>query len=144
MAQLALVAVGLGAVLADSVLAFTVIKWIGVAYLVYLAVRQWRAAGVDLATQLGTPDDKAGPWALLVRGTLVNLTNPKGLVFLLAVLPQFITPAARSAAVPDHRGPWSPGCSASPRWGCRADPPCCDGVNPGLLPRTGNTVKRIC
>jgi len=94
MAQLALVAVGLGAVLADSVLAFNVIKWIGVGYLVYLAIRQWRAAGVDLATQMGTPDAKAGRWALLVRGTLVNITNPKGLVFLLAVLPQFIAPAA--------------------------------------------------
>jgi homoserine/homoserine lactone efflux protein len=96
MTQLALVAVGLGAVLADSVLAFNVIKWIGVGYLIYLAIRQWRAAGVDLATQLGAADDDhaEGRWALLVRGTLVNLTNPKGLVFLLAVVPQFITPAA--------------------------------------------------
>lgn len=94
MAQLALVAVGLGAVLADSVLAFNVIKWIGVGYLVYLAIRQWRAAGVDLATQLGSAEDRTGAWGLVVRGTLVNVTNPKGLVFLLAVLPQFIEPAA--------------------------------------------------
>jgi homoserine/homoserine lactone efflux protein len=42
MAQLALVAVGLGAALANSVPAFNVIKWIGVGYLVYLAIRQWR------------------------------------------------------------------------------------------------------
>ena len=48
MLQLALVAVGLGAAVAKSVLAFTVIKWLGVLYLVYLAVRQWRTAVGDL------------------------------------------------------------------------------------------------
>ena len=42
MMQLAVVAVGLGAAVAKSVVAFTVIKWIGVVYLIYLAVRQWR------------------------------------------------------------------------------------------------------
>ncbi len=93
MTQLALVAVGLGALLANSVLAFTVVKWLGVAYLVYLAIRQWRAAAVDLREQLAGSgrSDRA---ALVVRGTLVNLTNPKGLVFLLAVLPQFVVTTA--------------------------------------------------
>lgn len=93
MVQLALVAVGLGAVLTNSVLAFHVIKWLGVAYLIYLAVRQWRSAGLDLRAQLG-PAGEAGALALLSRGALVNLTNPKGLVFLLAVLPQFVVPSA--------------------------------------------------
>ena len=93
MVQLALVAVGLGAALASSVLAFTVIKWLGVAYLVYLAVRQWRLAGADLRTQMSS-SGAAGARALITRGALVNLTNPKGLVFLLAVLPQFVDPAA--------------------------------------------------
>ena len=93
MLQLVLVAIGLGAAVAKSVVAFTVIKWIGVAYLVYLAVRQWRSTAVDLGDQLraGTDD---GRGALLVRGFLVNVTNPKGLVFLLAVLPQFVVPTA--------------------------------------------------
>jgi len=89
MLQLALVAVGLGAIVAKSVLAFTVIKWIGVVYLVYLAVRQWRAVSRDLGAQLGEPAE-AGRLALLTRGFLVNMTNPKGLVFLLAVVPQFV------------------------------------------------------
>ena len=92
MTQLVLVAVGLGAILAGSALAFTVVKWLGVLYLVYLAVAQWRSAGSDLTANLDGRD--AGRVSLLVRGALVNLTNPKGLVFLLAVLPQFVVPAA--------------------------------------------------
>lgn len=91
MTQLAAVAVGLGAAVAKSVLAFTVIKWAGVLYLVYLAVRQWRTTAEDLGGQLVVDaDTAAGRFALLVRGALVNVTNPKGLVFLLAVLPQFV------------------------------------------------------
>lgn len=93
MVQLALVAIGLGAALANSVLAFTIIKWLGVAYLIYLAVRQWRAAGVDLRAQMG-PTGSSGAVSMMTRGALVNLTNPKGLVFLLAVLPQFVAPSA--------------------------------------------------
>ncbi|MCV7322017.1 homoserine/homoserine lactone efflux protein [Mycolicibacterium confluentis] len=93
MTQLALVAVGLGALVASSVLAFTVVKWLGVLYLVYLAVRQWRSAAMDLESEL---DDVpvSTRRGLVVRGALVNLTNPKGLVFLLAVLPQFVVPTA--------------------------------------------------
>jgi homoserine/homoserine lactone efflux protein len=93
MPQLALVAVGLGAALASSVLAFNVIKWLGVAYLIYLAVRQWRSASLDLRERLGESAD-GRPIPMLVRGCLVNITNPKGLVFLLAVLPQFVVPSA--------------------------------------------------
>lgn len=92
MAQLALVAVGLGAALAKSVLAFNMIKWLGVLYLIYLAVRQWRTAGFELP-HIGASAD-GGRRAMLVRGCLANLTNPKGLVFLLAVLPQFVAPTA--------------------------------------------------
>lgn len=90
-AQIAVVAAGLGAVLATSAIAFTLIKWFGVAYLVYLGVRQWRALPSDLA------DDSAvrpvgKPLTLVARGFLVNISNPKALVFMLAVLPQFIDP----------------------------------------------------
>jgi homoserine/homoserine lactone efflux protein len=91
MLQLALVAIGLGAAVANSILAFNIIKWIGVAYLVYLAVRQWRTATVDLREQVDRAMD-GGRVALLVRGFLVNATKPKGLVFFLAVLPQFVVP----------------------------------------------------
>ncbi|OBB59669.1 threonine transporter RhtB [Mycobacterium sp. 852013-51886_SCH5428379] len=93
MLQLALVSLGLGAAVANSILAFQVIKWIGVAYLLYLAVRQWRAVPVNLREQVDrtVPGGRA---ALVVRGFLVNATNPKGLVFFLAVLPQFVVPTA--------------------------------------------------
>jgi homoserine/homoserine lactone efflux protein len=96
MLQLALVAAGLGAVVTRSVIAFTVIKWIGVAYLAYLAVKQWRTATTDLRATVGKAqkDGAGGRLALTVRGFLVNATNPKGLVFFLAVLPQFVVPAA--------------------------------------------------
>ncbi|ART70192.1 threonine transporter RhtB [Mycobacterium dioxanotrophicus] len=91
--QLVLVAVGLGAAIASSILAFQVVKWIGVAYLIYLAIHQWRSASQDLRERLGTAADRGRP-ALVARGFLVNTTNPKGLVFLIAVLPQFVVPTA--------------------------------------------------
>lgn len=92
MLQLVLVAAGVGAVVASSAVAFTVIKWLGVAYLAYLAVRQWRTAPRDLTEQIGsaTGSSRRG---LVLRGFLVNATNPKGLVFFLAALPQFVAPA---------------------------------------------------
>lgn len=90
MTQLAVVAIGLGAAVAKSVLAFTVIKWIGVLYLIYLAVRQWRSTADDLTDRVAVDPEVSGRLALLLRGVLVNVTNPKGLVFLLAVLPQFV------------------------------------------------------
>lgn len=90
--QTAVVGAGLGALLATSALAFSVVKWLGVAYLVWLGVQQWRAPA--LPVQL--PQAEAAPrqgsvWrALVLRGWAVNALNPKGTVFLLAVLPQFI------------------------------------------------------
>ncbi|CAK9892236.1 MULTISPECIES: LysE family transporter [Pseudomonas] len=91
--QIAIIAAGVGAILAASATAFQVIKWFGVAYLVYLAVKQWRALPADIT------DDSAvrpigKPLSLVFRGFLVNVSNPKALIFMLAVLPQFINPHA--------------------------------------------------
>ena len=90
---LTIVAAGLGALLAASAVAFTVVKWLGVAYLVWLGVEQWRAPAfaVDADAAAGTLGGTRRQ--LFVRGFLVNATNPKGIVFMLAVLPQFIDPA---------------------------------------------------
>ena len=91
--QIIVIAAGLGAVLAASAIAFAAIKWFGVFYLVYLAVRQWRAAPALLQDASGVrPPGK--PMTLVLRGLLVNISNPKALVFMLAVLPQFIDPQA--------------------------------------------------
>jgi len=95
--QLTLVAIGLGAVVTNSVFAFTIIKFVGVGYLLYLAVRQWRASGGDLAEKMSGAPTRSG-LPLLARGFLVNATNPKSLVFYLAVLPQFLVPTAPLSA----------------------------------------------
>jgi len=87
--QIAIIAAGLGAVLATSTLAFTLIKWFGVAYLVYLGIKQWRALPSDMSDD-STIRPIGKPMALIARGFLVNISNPKALVFMLAILPQFI------------------------------------------------------
>jgi homoserine/homoserine lactone efflux protein len=87
--QLAVVGVGLGALLATSATAFTVVKWVGVVYLVWLGIQQWRTPASPLVAR-----DESAPQAttaqLVLRGWTVNAVNPKGTVFLLAVLPQFV------------------------------------------------------
>jgi len=93
MFQIVVVGIGLGALLATSELAFSIVKWLGVAYLIYLGVRQFRtdAAPVAAAPDGAPADDSIG--GLVWRGFLINASNPKGTVFLLAVVPQFIDPA---------------------------------------------------
>lgn len=95
--MLSVVAAGLGAVLAASSLAFTIIKWLGVAYLVFLGVQQWRAPAFVVSADASESLLGATPRELLLRGFLVNATNPKGIVFMLAVLPQFIDPSRPQA-----------------------------------------------
>ncbi len=90
--QVLLVGVGLGALVATSTALFTAIKWAGVAYLIYLGVQQWRAPARPLVA--GDDGVRGGARArrrdLVLRGWMVNTINPKGTVFLLAVVPQFL------------------------------------------------------
>jgi homoserine/homoserine lactone efflux protein len=88
----AVIGAGVGALLIASSTAFTVLKWIGAAYLVYLGVQQWRAPAQPM-TGVEGEREAVTPRELFLRGLFVNLTNPKGIAFLLAVLPQFIDPA---------------------------------------------------
>jgi len=90
---LAIVAAGLGAVIAASTTLFAAIKWLGAAYLVWLGVQQWRAPAAPVSSDDPGDDSHGSPGRLVLRGFLVNATNPKGIVFMLAVLPQFIDPA---------------------------------------------------
>lgn len=90
---LAVVAIGLGAILSTSAHAFTLLKWLGVGYLVYLGIKQWRAAPAPMAAVNGNAASTSA-WTLIVKGWAVNATNPKGLVFMMAVMPQFIDSAS--------------------------------------------------
>ena len=85
--------IGVGAILASSQTAFLVVKWIGIAYLFYLGIKQLRAP-VAIIKVNGEQSMAMTRRQLILQGMLVNLTNPKGAVFLIAVTPQFIIPQA--------------------------------------------------
>ncbi len=87
--QVLVVALGLGALIATSALAFAVIKWLGVAYLIWLGVKQWRAPAEPLVAE-SVDGAVVSRRTLFLRGWGVNAVNPKGTVFLLAVVPQFL------------------------------------------------------
>jgi len=89
--QIAVVAAGVGAVLATSALAFSLIKWFGVAYLLWLALKQWQAIP-SMLDDSAAPRPIGRPLTLMLRGFVVNASNPKAIVFILAVLPQFLDP----------------------------------------------------
>jgi homoserine/homoserine lactone efflux protein len=87
--QVLVVSLGLGALMAASAAAFAALKWLGVAYLVFLGVQQWRAP----AHALHAAASGAHPTArhtLVLRGWVLNALNPKCTVFMLAVVPQFV------------------------------------------------------
>jgi homoserine/homoserine lactone efflux protein len=89
MFQLAVVGIGLGTLLAASETAFNAVKYLGVAYLIYLGWRQFRAQAAPVTLD-GSGAPRESRRALILRGFLINASNPKGTVFLLAVVPQFI------------------------------------------------------
>ncbi|WP_374522246.1 LysE family translocator [Hydrogenophaga sp.] len=85
-------AVGVSALLATSATAFTVLKWVGAAYLVFMGVRLLRSRPSPLAVApaLAVPS----LWRVYQRGFLTNVLNPKVALFFLAFVPQFIPPDA--------------------------------------------------
>ncbi|GAB4227856.1 MAG: LysE family translocator [Kiloniellaceae bacterium] len=89
--MIAITALGLGALLAASELAFQVIKWAGVAYLLYLGVKALRARGGQAADSAG-PVPALSLAALARREFLVAIGNPKAILIFTAVFPQFLAP----------------------------------------------------
>ena len=87
--QLLIVGVGLGALIAASSTAFTLVKWLGVAYLVWLGIAQWRAPARPMVA-LSDTGVVVSRRSLILKAWMINVVNPKGTVFLLAVVPQFI------------------------------------------------------
>ena len=90
-----LVALGVGGVVAQSVVLFTIVKVAGAAYLVYLGIQaiRHRDQAADQATGAIAP---RSPWRQLGEGFVVGITNPKTIAFFVAVLPQFVDLAAGS------------------------------------------------
>lgn len=88
--QVVFVSAGLGALIAASSLGFALVKWAGVAYLVYLGVQQWRAPAKPLVAADDGSAAQVTRRQLVLRGWGINAVNPKGTVFLLAVVPQFL------------------------------------------------------
>lgn len=82
---------GIGALLTAVPEVLTVLKWVGGAYLVFLGIQVWRAPAISVATDGERPT--ASPWSLWQQGFLAAVTNPKGILFFVAFLPQFIDPA---------------------------------------------------
>ena len=83
---------GLGALFATSAFWFTVVKLVGGLYLLYLGIRLLRA-GIS-STELAPPATPGSRWRLFANTYLVTALNPKGIVFFVAFLPQFISPGA--------------------------------------------------
>ena len=82
---------GLGALLAASATLFTVLKWVGAAYLVYLGLKLWRAGGtLDAAPRT----DAVSAARMLGHAWLVTALNPKSITFFVAFLPAFLDPRA--------------------------------------------------
>lgn len=100
----AAVALGLAALFAASAAAFSVLKYLGAAYLAWLAWQALRPRAPGGAGDAGAPAPgaasraDAGLWRMVGRGMVMNLTNPKVLIFFLAFLPQFADPARGSVA----------------------------------------------
>jgi threonine/homoserine/homoserine lactone efflux protein len=91
--QVIAVAFGIGALVQQSAAAFTVLKLAGGCYLVYLGIRTFRQRG-SLAEALAAPGSERPDHASFLQGFSVGATNPKTIVFLAAILPQFVSSSA--------------------------------------------------
>ncbi|MEV6394410.1 LysE family translocator [Streptomyces sp. NPDC051907] len=90
------VALGVGALVERSATVFLAVKLAGAAYLVYLGVQAFRHRGAMKVSDMAAPagSKRRGDVRTVVDGVLVGVTNPKGIVFFAAVLPQFVDHSA--------------------------------------------------
>jgi len=86
--HLAIVAIGFGALLAASETGFSVVKFIGAAYLIWLGVQKWWSPPLPVDAETLSIRRRG----LFLQGLLINLTNPKAIIFIGALVPQFIDP----------------------------------------------------
>lgn len=97
--HMALALTGAAAVLAASPVAFETIKWLGVAYLVYMAWGMWRQTGVLAAGAGEGPGSPPSVGKVIGSAVLVNLLNPKLTIFFFVFLPMFVNTAADGAVL---------------------------------------------
>jgi threonine/homoserine/homoserine lactone efflux protein len=90
--------VGLGAVLAASAVLFTAVKWAGGLYLIYLGVRMLRGGAVALPAEGTAATNLESHGRVFLNTWLVTALNPKGIIFFIAFLPQFLRPGPDVAA----------------------------------------------
>jgi threonine/homoserine/homoserine lactone efflux protein len=129
MVHIAFAAVGLSAILASSAVAFSVIKWLGAAYLVWLGLR--RIFGRD-EEESDVAVEPAPLSRVFSQGVIVNILNPKTALFFLAFLPQFVDPA---------RGPaWAQILLLGATFVILA--PCSDGLYAPLSGTAGGWLRR--
>ncbi len=86
--HVAAAALGISAIVASSATVFSIVKYAGAAYLIYLGVQRWR--GGEPASEQGEPQARGD---LFRQGMVVNVLNPKTAIFFLAFLPQFVDPS---------------------------------------------------
>lgn len=85
------VALGVAAIFQTSILAFNILKYIGAAYLLYLAFMAWKSSS---SSKVEANKQNLSDFKLYKRGIIMNITNPKVSIFFLAFLPQFTNPAS--------------------------------------------------
>ena len=85
---------GLGAILASSAALFSMLKWIGAAYLIYMGIKLWRSTPESHALSLSA--SKASGVSLCKSAFIVTALNPKSIAFFVAFLPQFINPQTKA------------------------------------------------
>src|SRR5512142_2063496 len=93
-AYVALATVGLSSLILASTTAFKAVKYVGAAYLFLLGVRRLLGRGLEVSDADALPRTRRRAYA---QGVIVNLTNPKTIVFIFAFLPQFVDPNAQHA-----------------------------------------------
>ena len=90
-------ALGISAILATSALAFSIVKYVGAAYLIYLGIQALRSKGISFESP--KKGNKTTAWKAFKQGVLIDILNPKVAIFFMAFLPQFIRPDMGSTSV---------------------------------------------
>ena len=92
-------ALGLSALLMSSALVFSVVKYLGAAYLIYLGIRTLLARGEDTVLVAAPARSPRSLWHVFRQGLVISVLNPKTALFFIAFLPQFVDPSRGSASV---------------------------------------------